>query len=32
MDAARDVKSEHSWPRRLVRRPQTPAAAVETHA
>lgn len=31
-DAARDVKSEHSWPRRLLRRPGAAAAAVETHA
>jgi hypothetical protein len=31
VDAAREVKSEQSWPRRILRRP-APAAAVETHA
>src|SRR3954468_3796040 len=31
-DAARGVKSEHSWPRRILRRRGATAAAVETHA
>jgi hypothetical protein len=31
-DAARDVKSEHSWPRRILRRPGAATAPVETHA
>jgi hypothetical protein len=31
LDAVREVKTEYSWPRRILRRPGT-AAAVETHA
>jgi hypothetical protein len=32
VDAAREVKSEQSWPRRILRRPGATAAALETHA
>jgi hypothetical protein len=32
VDAAREVKSEHSWPRRILRRPGATAATLETHA
>jgi len=32
VDAVREVKSEQSWPRRILRRPGAAAAAVETHA